>query len=144
LGLPFNTLANQPCGGATPPLIVGGFANPLCNGILGYTRQNPVRTNYPTEQLSFQSNYFHHVDLSGRFSYSSSDSDNPAFNEFFNGLARNRQRQYTQIGSSNAQRISISGDFGITYRLTEKLHLIDTFRHDNFRIPSGWQYATNN
>ncbi|HEU4415970.1 MAG TPA: hypothetical protein VFT65_14385 [Candidatus Angelobacter sp.] len=142
LGLPFNTLANQPCGGATPPLIAGGFANPLCSGLLAYTRQNNIRTNYPTEQLSFQSNYFKRLDFSGRASYSSSDSDNPAFNEFFNGLARNRQRAYTQTGFSNAQRISTSADFGVTYRLTEKLHLVDTFRFENFRIPTGWDYTT--
>ncbi|MBZ5506173.1 MAG: hypothetical protein LAO78_11990 [Acidobacteriia bacterium] len=144
LGLPFNTLASQPCGGATPPLLVSGFVNPLCSGLLGYTRQGNIRTNYPTEQLSFQSNYFKRLDFSGRFSYSSSDSDNPNFNEFFNGLARNRQRIFTQTGSSNAQRISTSADFGMTYRLTDKLHLVDTFRYENFRIPTGWNYTTNN
>jgi hypothetical protein len=144
LGLPFNTLANQPCGGATPPVLGTGFANPVCNGIISYTRQNNIRTNYPTEQLSFQSNYFKRADVSGRFSYSSSDSDNPGFNEAFSGLARNRQRAYTQVGSSNGQRISASADFGVTYRLTERLHVIDTFRFDNFRIPTAWNYITNN
>ena len=140
LGLPFNTLANQPC--AAP--LLAGLANPACNGLFSYNRQGRVRTNYPTEQLSFQSNYFKRTDLSGRFSYSSSDSDNPVYNETFSGLiTRTRQRFYNQAGFSNAQRISISGDFGITYRLTEKLHLIDTFRYDNFRIPTGWAYSTN-
>src|SRR5262249_16791594 len=80
---------------------------------------------------------------SGRFSYSSSDSDNPTFNELFNGLARNRQRVFNQSGSSNAQRIAASADFGITYRLTEKLDLVDTFRFNNFPIPTGWTYTTN-
>jgi hypothetical protein len=140
LGLPFNTLAGQPC---AAPILVTGFANPACNGLTGFTRQEKVRTNYPTEQVSFQSNYFKHIDLSGRFSYSSSDTDNPSFFEAFSGLAtRTRQRLYSQIGNSNAQRISTSADFGITYRLTEKLHLIDSFRYDNFRIPTGWNYST--
>jgi hypothetical protein len=140
LGLPFNTLASQPC---ATPILGTGFVNPACSGFFGYTRRENVRTDYPTEQLSFQSNYFKHVDLSGRFSYSSSDSDNPAYLETFSGLiTRNRQRLYTQAGSSNAQRISGSADFGMTYRLTEKLHLIDTFRWDNFRIPTGWNYTT--
>lgn len=141
LGLPFNTAAGQPC---ATPILATGFANPTCNGFFTYNRQEKVRTNYPTEQLSFQSNYFKHVDLSGRFSYSSSDSDNPVYDETFTGLlSRNRQRFYNQAGSSNAQRISSSADFGITYRLTEKLQLIDTFRWDNFRIPTGWNYTTN-
>jgi hypothetical protein len=140
LGLPFNTLAGQPC--ATP--LVGGLANPACNGSLAFGRQERIRTNYPTEQLSFQSNYFKHVDLSGRFSYSSGDTDNPNFFETFNGLiTRTRQRLYTQTGFSNAQRISTSADFGITYRLTEKLSLTDSFRYDNFRIPTGWFYNTS-
>jgi hypothetical protein len=141
LGLPFNTPAGQPC---ATPLLATGFVNPACNGFFSYTRQEKVRTDYPTEQLSFQSNYFKRVDLSGRFSYSSSDSDNPAYLETFAGLiTRNRQRTYTQAGSSNAQRISANADFGMTYRLTERLHLIDAFRWDNFRIPTGWNYTTN-
>lgn len=141
LGLPFNTLAGQPC---ATPILGTGFVNPACNGIFGYTRQEKVRTNYPTEQLSFQSNYFKHIDLSGRLSYSSADSDNPVYLETFAGLiTRNRQRVYSQAGSSSAQHISGSADFGITYRLTDKLHLIDAFRWDNFRIPTGWNYTTN-
>jgi hypothetical protein len=142
IGLPVNSAANQPC---APPIILGtGFVSPTCSALLGYSRQENVRTNYPTEQLSFQSNYFKRIDFSGRASYSSSDSDNPNYNEFFDGLARNRQRIFTQLGSSNAQRISTSADFGVTYRLTEKLHLVDTFRYENFRIPTGWTYTTNN
>ena len=140
LGLPFNTPASQPC---ATPLLVTGFVNPACNGFFGYNRQEKIRTNYPTEQLSFQSNYFKHIDFSGRFSYSSSDSSNPVYDETFNGLiTRSRQRLYEQAGASTAQRISGSADFGLTYRLTEKLHLIDTFRWENFRIPTGWTYTT--
>jgi hypothetical protein len=140
LGLPFNTVAGQPC---VAPILGTGFVNPACNGLTGYTRQEKVRTNYPTSQLSFQSNYFKRIDLSGRASYSSADSDNPSFLELFSGLlTRTRQRLYQQAGSSNAQRISGSADFGLTYRLTERLHLVDTFRWDNFRIPTGWNYTT--
>ncbi|MCU1255294.1 MAG: hypothetical protein JWM83_1593, partial [Candidatus Angelobacter sp.] len=77
------------------------------------------------------------------FSYSSGDTTNPSYLETFAGLiSRNRQRLYTQAGSSSAQRISTSADFGMTFRLTDKLHLIDTFRYDNFRIPTGWNYTT--
>jgi hypothetical protein len=141
LGLPFNTPASQPC---ATPLLATGLVNPACNGIFSYTRNSKLRNNYPTEQVSFQSNYFKRTDVSGRFSYSSGDADNPGFLENFNGLiTRNRQRAYTQSGFSNAQRISISGDFGVTYRVTDRLYLIDAFRYDNFRIPTGWDYTTN-
>jgi hypothetical protein len=140
LGLPFNTVAGQPC--ATP--LVGVLANPTCNGIFSYSRVGNLRNNYPTEQLSFQSSYFKRVDMSGRYSYSGSTADNPAFTEIFNGLVtRSRQRASDMVGSSTAQRISNSADFGITFRVTNKLNLIDTFRFDNFRIPTGWNYTTN-
>jgi hypothetical protein len=139
LGLPFNTSANQPCG--TP--IQGGLANPQCNGFLGYSRIGNVRNSYPTEQLSFQSNYFKRVDLSGRFGYTDADSDNPNYLETFDGLiTRNRQRQYAQAGSSSAKRITMNADFGTTIQLTDRLRLVDNFRFDNFRIPTGWTYAT--
>lgn len=141
LGLPFNTVAGQPC---ATPLLASGLANPACNGAFSYSRIGKVRSNYPTEQLSFQSNYFKHVDMSGRFSYSGATSQNPSFDEIFNGLiTRSRQRVTNMFGSSTAQRISNSGDFGITYRITDRLHLIDTFRFDNFRIPTGWNFTTN-
>ncbi|HEY7405342.1 MAG TPA: hypothetical protein VIB39_17580 [Candidatus Angelobacter sp.] len=141
LGLPFNTVAGQPC---AAPLLAGGLANPACNGALGYSRVGRLRSNYPTEQLSFQSNYFKRVDLSGRFSYTGATAENPAFDEAFNGLiTRSRARITSMLGSSTAQRISSSADFGITFPVNDRLHLIDTFRFDNFRIPTGWNYTTN-
>jgi hypothetical protein len=142
LGLPFNTVAGQPC---AAPLLAGGLANPTCNGAFSYSRVSKIRNNYPTEQLSFQSNYFKRLDMSGRFSYSSADADNPGFSEVFNGLiSRNRERMSNMTGFSNAQRISTSADYGVTLRVTDRLHLVDTFRFDNFRIPTGWNYLTNN
>ena len=53
LGLPFNTLASQPC--KTP--LIGGFANPTCNLYTQYLRNQRVRTTTPTEKLSLRSNY---------------------------------------------------------------------------------------
>src|SRR6059058_3987129 len=85
LGLVFNSGpggAGQPC--ATP--LQGAVANPTCNGTLAYTRFSPIRNSYPVEQLSFQSAYFHSVDMSGRFSYSGSYSDRPNYLENFNGF----------------------------------------------------------
>lgn len=139
LGLPFNTSAGQPCGAP----IQGGLANPQCNGFFSYDRIGNVRNSYPTEQLSFQSNYFKRVDLSGRFGYMDADSDNPNYLETFNGLiTRNFQRQYVQAGSSIAKRISMNADFGTTVYITDKLRLVDNFRFDTFRIPTGWTYLT--
>ena len=140
LGLPFNTLANQPC--ATP--LTGALANPACNGALSYSRFGRTRNSYPTEQASFQSNYFRKVDLSGRFTYTDAEADQPDFSELFNGLiTRNRARIVSQTGSAIAKRISKVGDFDVTYHITQKLRLVDSFRYDTFSIPTGWQYLTN-
>src|SRR5262249_12000116 len=110
LGLPFNTLANQPCG---TPILATGFVNPACNGFFSYFRSDRVRNSYPTEQVSFQSSYFKHLDVSGRFSYTGSESNLPSAIENFNGLiTRNRGRVTAQTGFANSQRISASGDLG--------------------------------
>jgi hypothetical protein len=141
LGLPFNTPAAQPC---AAPLLPGGVVNPTCNGAFGYSRTGRNRNTYPTEQLSFQSNYFRRLDLSGRFNYTDAKADLPDFSETFNGLiARSRARDITQTGSATAKRISRNLDFGLTYHVSSKLRIVDNFRLDNFSIPTGWQYVTN-
>lgn len=141
LGLPFNTAAGQPC---ATPVLGTGLANPACNGFFGYSRSGRNRNSYPTEQISFQSNYFNNVDFSGRFSYSGAEASTPDYSEAFDGLTtRNRARQFSFAGSALAKRISVSADFGITFRLSEKARLIDNFRLNNFRIPTSWDYTTN-
>src|SRR5215472_3025130 len=83
LGIVFNTPAAQPC---AAPLLASRLANPACNGAFLYSRVGPIRNSYPTEQFSFQSNYFRKIDFSGRAIYSSADSDRLLFSENFNGL----------------------------------------------------------
>lgn len=140
LGIPFNTGATQPC---ATPVLATGFANPVCNGFFSYSRVGNVRTAYPTQQISFQSNYFKRTDFSGRLSYSDANSDNPAFAENFAGLiTRSGQSSFSQTGSSLAKRITLSGDFGLTFRVNDRMRLIDTFLYNNFRIPTSWAYTT--
>ncbi len=139
LGLPFNTAANQPC---TVPFLAGGVVNPGCNGYLGYTRQGRVRTNYPTEQLSFQSNYFKNLDLSGRFVYSSSENNVFGFNEDLNAfVTRTRMRFRNETGPATGRRVSVSADFGATWHVTEKFRVLDMFRFANFRLPMQWLFT---
>lgn len=141
LGLPFNTPAGQPC---AAPLLASGLVNPSCNGYLGYTRSGRNRNSYPTEQLSMQSNYFRRVDLSARFNYSDATADLPDFNESFNGLiTRTAQRAYNYTGNATAKRITKTADFGLTYKITDKLRLIDTFRFNDFSLPGSWNYLTS-
>jgi hypothetical protein len=141
-GIPYNTPAGQPC---ATPVLASGFANPACSGFFSYSRFGNNRNSYPTEQLSLQSNFFKHVDFSARFSYTDAEADTPSLGELFNGLiTRNRVRSFNTAGAAVAKRITANGDFGITFRITEKLRLIDNFRYNTFRIPGDWVQTTNN
>jgi hypothetical protein len=141
LGLPFNTAAGIPC---ATPVLGTGFANPTCSGFFSYNQFNRNRNSFPTEQLSFQSDYFRRVDFSGRLNYSDAEADLPDTSELFNGLARNRLRAFGVTGSALAHRISLAGDWGATIRVTDKFHIVDTFRYDAFRIPGNWSLFTAN
>lgn len=142
LGLSFNTLAGQPC---ATPLLASGFVNPACNGFFALDRTNDrTRNSYPTEQFSFQSEYFRRVDLSGRLSYSDAEADLPDFNQIFNGLeTRTRARIQGEAGNSLTHRLSLNADLGTTIRVTDKFRIVDAFRYDNFRLPGAFSLLTS-
>lgn len=136
LGISWDTLAGSPC--ATPFTPAPPVANPLCSLYLKYARTDHMRNHVPTEQLSFQSNYFQRVNLSGRASYSSLEFTGP-FNDFFNGfLADSGTRQYTTTGPMKGQEISASADLSATLEITKRLRLNDKFRFYRFGIPTFW------
>jgi hypothetical protein len=137
MGVSWDTRNRIPCAKpvlvptTTPPTV-----NPACSGYTDYTRSGPVRTSYPTEQLSFQSNYFKNVDMSGRFVYSSADARVVNFSEFFQGFeSRTLARQLTTNGPAAINRISVSADYDVTFTVTPKFRIIDEFRLIYFRIP---------
>jgi len=143
LGIIFNTPANQPCSAPiSDATTVPPTANPACNGYITYNRQGRVRTDYPTEQISFQSNYFRNVDLSGRFLYSSSKSDVFDYQEFYQGLVtRTRQREFAISGPAETKRVNVTADFAATWRATEKFRVVDTFHFAHFRLPGFFDVA---
>lgn len=137
LGLPFGF--NQPC---ATPFLPGGVANPTCQGYQVYDRQAPVRASYPSSRIAFQSNYFRNLDFAGSFTYTSTDADTTVFSELYNGLVtRTRQRQFSIVDGTpaEARRISASADFGISWHVTNKLIVQDSFNFQNFRIPGSWE-----
>lgn len=141
LGLSFNTAASQPC---AAPLLASGFVNSACNGLFSDTQFRNNRVDFPTEQASFQSDYFSWLDLSGRFSYSKAENTVPSFEELFSGLiSRTRQLSYSTTGNASADRLSVNGDFGATIHINDRLRLVDSFLYDNFRIPGGWMLDTS-
>ena len=140
LGISFNTLAGQPC---ATPVLGTGFVNPACNGFFALTRQGRNRNSFPTEQVSFQSNYFRPLDMSGRINYSDAEADLPDFAQAFAGLeTRTRARIQGQAGSAVTHRISLTGDFAATYRVTDRFRIVEVFRYDKFSIPGSWGIVT--
>jgi hypothetical protein len=146
----------QPCTGAfsagTPPVLKS-----VCNGlqpgtatfaaggssvtIPGYDRAGRVRSSFPTEQISFQSNYFSKLDLSGRFNYSDSSSDVLDFQEAIFGLSsRTMERAIDSTGPATSHVVNATLDFGATYRITENLRFVDSFRFRSYRIPGLWLF----
>jgi hypothetical protein len=140
-GIPWNTVAGQPC---AAPVLATGFFNPACSSYLGYFRNGKNRNNFPTEQFSFQSNYWKFLDLSGRLNYTDAEADTPATSEMFNGLGRNRLRAFGLNGSALANRTSLAGDLAATFFVTNKLRIVDQFRYNSFRIPGTWSLVTAN
>jgi hypothetical protein len=139
-GIVYNATAAQPCSN-TPVPIFNPSTNPptlkpTCNAYQGYSRFAPTRTSYPTEQLTIQSSYFRRLDLSARGSYSSSDTKVDGFGENSLGLiSRNGLRAANGSGTARARRVVANIDLGATFKVTEKLRIVDTFRFSNFRIP---------
>ncbi len=146
-GMIYNPTVSQPCSNTPIPIFDTTTTPPTlkatCNGFQGYSRLAPVRTSYPTEQLTFQSSYFRRLDLSARASYSSADTKVDNFGETFLGLiSRTGQRAFDVTGPARARRVVANVDFGVTVRLTDKFRLTDSFRFSNFRIPGSWNPLT--
>jgi hypothetical protein len=147
-GLPYNSGPNgagQPC---VTPVLADGTANPSCNGFTSYTRFGRVRNTYPTEQFSLQSDYWSRVDIAARVVYSDAESLMPNFASMFAGLETRTATAIQNIvappgGGAQSHRLSLTTEFGVTVRLTDKFNLIDQFRYNNFRIPGNWLYTTN-
>src|SRR5215813_194330 len=139
-GMIYNAAANQPCGNAPSPIFdtstTPATLKASCNGKLGYSRSSPIRTSYPTEQLTLQSRYFRKLDVSARGSYSSADTKTDDFSEVFLGLiTRTGQRVFDGTGAARAKRVAANADFGVTFFVTDKFRVVDSFRFSNFRIP---------
>ena len=145
LGFPFNTPANYPC---AAPVLPTGFANPICNGYTSYTRFGRVRNSYPTEQFSLQSNYWRRVDVAARAVYSDAGSSMPDYGSLFAGLETRTATVIQNIiappgGGATSSRLSLTADLGVTFRVTDRLRLVNQLRYNNFRVPGNWLYMTN-
>ena len=140
LGVSLNSAANQPCSGTFLP---GGVVNPVCNAYIAYQRHGRTRTNYPTEQLSLQSNYFKSWDLSAKASYTAGDMKVSDWIESLTGLeAKSNLYNQTNSGPVFGRHVAASADFGATWHITEKLSFVDSFHFSNWHNPAEFDQSS--
>jgi hypothetical protein len=109
-------------------------ANPTCSGYLQYSRTQPTRVLFPTEEFRFQTSGITNVRMTGRVRYTQANMNLPAYSEFFNGLqTRGALRTATLTGNARGHRINVGADYGIVWSVTKWLNLSDQFDFQNFR-----------
>jgi hypothetical protein len=139
IGVSLNAAANQPCANA---FLAGGVVNPACNALFAYNQHGRARTSSPTEQLSLQSNYFHNIDLSARVSYTGGTMSVTDWNALFSGLeSRTNLRNENSSGPVSGRHVAASADAGVTWHVTQKFDVLDSFHFSNFHNPAQWNYT---
>ena len=139
LGIDLSSVWNTPC---AVPFAANGTVNSNCNSFIAYTRSAPTRGLYPSEQFRFQSASIPHVAMNGRILYMGTTSNLVNYNEFFNGLQSARIRQSVMTGSASARRINVNADYAITWQITPKIGVSDTFDFWYFRQPATNTFTT--
>jgi len=138
----------------TPPTVTStcnGFLNgpltlPANNGLPAVTGTLPAyslfarpRNFMPTEHISFQSDYFSKLHVSGSFAYSTADT---TVNDFLEAQdywsSRAVQRGSQTAGPAKAKQYSSTADFMAVYFINDNTRIRDVFRFDNWRVPGMW------
>jgi hypothetical protein len=105
-----------------------------------FTRDLPTRGETPFTRFNVHS-LLKRVDFSGRFIYTSSDTDY-TLSENLTGkdFSGNNVVLDTYTIKGNAKRPNALGDLGVTVFATDKLRISDTFRINSFRINGGQDF----
>ena len=129
-GLPwFNS--GSPC---SAPL-TGAIANPSCNGFFSSNMYQNIKTNIPTEQVNLKSSSLKWLDFNGQYQYSHAHSSTPIDNSFSGLSSRTGLLGYNTAGSgANSRWNSSSADLAATFKITDKLRLLEAFRFRNFSV----------
>ena len=146
IGLPFDPFYSQPCSNPavppalpTSPVVGNTLTNLKCNVYFSYNRNTFTRTNIPTSQLSFESNYWKKLDITAQGSYSSSEMKMPVFDELAHALVtRTNEIAFAFSGPGSAERVEGHAELGFTYHFNDHWSLSNQFRWLNWRIPGSW------
>lgn len=116
----------------------------LGNTVTGNARITSFQRNYPIDgstnwvHFNAQRTFAKRLDFTGRFIYSLSNTDF-SLAEFYVGRdANNRFIDLDRFDiSGDVTRPQSRGDIGVTYRITDKIRISDTFTFDQFSISGG-------
>lgn len=136
LGQTYSPYYKEPC---AAPIVSGNVVNPACNLYLSYSKSEPIRTDIPTSQLSFVSDYFKKLELSGSASYGWANSNVQNYLEqaqYF--WSSNLERAFQYSGPVSTQSIQDHADFAALYRLTNQFSLSEKFRWQDWRTPGSF------
>ena len=128
---------NPACITSAGPPPVFALTTACTAAALRLTKSGNVRTDIPTGQLSFASNYFRNLDIAASGIYSSSSSDFLNFKEFYYGSAPT-----LLTGPASTSRVSTNADLGVTYHLGKHWSVSDKFRWVNWRQPGALNLTT--
>jgi hypothetical protein len=131
------------------PGVVNGVGSPTCNGYLAMSIYQPVRTNFPTEQLRFTSRYWERVSMNARVLYSDGKSTVPSFYELYNGLTtRTGTREEIDTGLGPGGRLAdnarqnVNFDYDLIADLSKHITFSDAFSYWGFRVPGSNVYES--
>ncbi|MFL6275931.1 MAG: hypothetical protein ACJ74G_12150 [Blastocatellia bacterium] len=117
--------------------------NPTNTSVLSsYRRDQPTRGDTPYTRLSLHTYLANRLDITGRLIYANTTSKFTML-ETATGVDGSGQKiksdTFTALGSTH--RPDLMGDVGVTFRLTDRIRISDTFRANNFRIDGGNEVA---
>jgi hypothetical protein len=132
LGVSWNP-PSQPC---NPTFQAGSIVNPKCSAYYDYFSHRQTRMNFPTEQISFQSNIIPALQMSGKFSYTGGDMNVNSYQQSFAGLeSRSQLTNFLQNGPIEGRHVASYGDFGATWKISPMLSVVDSFDYSNWLEP---------
>ncbi len=145
-GFTFDPNAVTPnCTFAAGKVVSGGS----CAGTISYNRTQPVKTNLPTHQLSFFSNYFRKVDLSGSATYTSGTVTIPNYDELYSRIVNTTSKSVTTttysqngiLGSASNRQLTGNVDFKATIHLNSTWSFDEKFRWVDWRVPGTGSFT---
>jgi opacity protein-like surface antigen len=133
LGVPWNG-TSQPCSNAFGS---GGIVSPTCNAFSSYFLHWRTRMNSTTEKVTVQSSFFKNVDFAGTFSYTGGDLNVDDYQQNFSGLTpKANLSNFAETGPISGRHVAAFADFGVTWRISDRLSLVDSVRFSNWKEPA--------